>query len=122
MKEYNPNREEWKEYNVTYIGGILGTSTVIIKAQNKTWARKFFNGEHNPQCKITKIEEVKKGNQLYRWKVVLSDGDPKHMDISVEIPEAADKTDVRKQIKNNLHYKFGRNIIKSITKVCEVID
>ena len=49
-----------KEYRITYTGGACDTA--YITADNKTMARMSFKGEHNPWCKIVKIEEVK-GNE-----------------------------------------------------------
>lgn len=52
-----------KEYKVKYTGSSWGT--VIIKADNKTMARKIFTGEHNSWCRIVSIEEVRTVTKLY---------------------------------------------------------
>jgi hypothetical protein len=59
---------------------------------------------------------------MYRWKIVLSDGNPKHTMVIIEIPEAKNSRDARKLVKEDMHYKAGRKIIKSVTKIKEVLD
>lgn len=59
---------------------------------------------------------------MYKWKVTLSDGDPRHMDIVIEISEAENKAEAKRLIKQDTYYQMGRNIIKKVTKVCKVID
>ncbi len=52
-----------KDYIITYTGGVISPAQTIIKAPNKTMARRIFKGEYIPSVKILSITEKKEDLQ-----------------------------------------------------------
>lgn len=51
--------EYMKHYIITYTGGLISPAQAIVKAPNKTMARRIFKGEHIPSIKILSIVDKK---------------------------------------------------------------
>ena len=56
---YDYPRESWKKYKVYYTSfGFDCGYFDIVEAPNKTWARRFKQGELNIGCNVIRIEEL----------------------------------------------------------------
>lgn len=52
-------KETWKKYRVFHTSfGFDWGHFMDETAPNKTWARRFVQGQLNPGCKVTKIVEI----------------------------------------------------------------
>ena len=56
---YGEIGEDMKYYVITYTGGLISPAQTIVKAPNKTTARRIFKGEHIPNIKILSIVDKK---------------------------------------------------------------
>ena len=58
-----------KDYIIIYTGGLISPAQTIVKAPNKTMARRLFIGEHIPSVKISSIVEKKEEVSMSRLYV-----------------------------------------------------